>query len=145
MNGFQVTVPPGVELQEHRNGQYVMVPGHGTLFAIWTHAEDPMDRVEEKLLSNCERWCGEYPASAKERSSNGGSLRLVPITKQGFTGYKAIARSLPDTAPARFYLFKSPLRDGYFGFNLTPSLATALFESLQPLPAAPPAGPPAGH
>jgi hypothetical protein len=145
MNGFQVTVPPGVELQEHRNGQYVMVPGHGTLFAIWTHAEDPMDRVEEKLLSNCERWCGEYPASAKERSSNGGSLRLVPITKQGFTGYKAIARSLPDTAPARFYLFKSPLRDGYFGFNLTPSLATALFESLQPLPAAPPAEPPRGR
>jgi hypothetical protein len=84
-------------------------------------------------------------ASAEERNRNGGSLRLVPITKQGFTGYKAIARNLSDTAPARFYLFKSPLSDEYFAFNLTPSLATALFESLQPLPAAPPAGPPAGH
>lgn len=139
-HGYSVTMPSGIELQEHRNGQFVIVPTHGTLFGIWVHAETSRDDVEAKLLSDFERWCGEHPGSAEERRRNGGSLRLVPVTHGPFAGYKAVAKNLPDAAPARFYAFKSPRKDGYFGFNLTPSLAGVLVESLKPLTAAPPGG-----
>jgi hypothetical protein len=138
-HGYQVTLPPGIELQEHRNGQFVIVPSHGTLFGIWIHAEASPQEVEAKLLSDFERWCGNDPECARERAGSGGSLRLVPVAQGPFTGFKAVARDLPDEAPARCYAFRSPQLDGYFGFELTPSLAGALFESLQPLAPAPPA------
>ena len=137
VHGYRVAMPPGLELQRHRNGVFVIIPPHGSLFGIWTHADDPTDVVEAKLLSNFERWCGRSPDSALERQRNGGSLRLVPVSRGPFAGYKAVAKDLSDTAPARFYAFKSPNGDGYFGFNLPPQIAGALFGSLEPLHAAP--------
>lgn len=62
----------------------------------------------------------------------------MPVQRGPFAGYKAVAKDLPDAAPARFYAFKSPRQDGYFGCDLTPAVAGAVIESLQPL--ATPAG-----
>ncbi len=132
-----MTFPAGTELQEHRNGSFVMVKPHGSLFGIWIRAEASVTQTEAKLLADFERWCGEHTDSARERARHGGSLRLVPVKRGPFVGYKAVAKDQADAAPARFYAFKSPRRDGYFGCNLTPSVAKAVIESLHPLAAAP--------
>jgi hypothetical protein len=132
-HGYQLTFPAGVELQEHRNGSFVIVPSHGTLFGTWIHAESSAAQTEAKLLTDFERWCGEDANSARERALHGGSLRLVPIQRGTFAGYKAVAKDQPDEAPTRFYAFKSPREDGYFGCNLTPSVAQTVIDSLQPL------------
>jgi hypothetical protein len=138
VHGYQLSLPAGLELQEHRNGQYVQVPGHGTFFAIWIHADEPVTTAEKTLLASLERWCSASPDCAAERAANGDALRLVPIERGGFTGYKAIPSALSDDAAARFYAFESPRQPGYFGFNLTPDLATMLVDSLEPLTAVPP-------
>ncbi|HLQ38541.1 MAG TPA: hypothetical protein VK348_12110, partial [Planctomycetota bacterium] len=50
VHGYQINLPEGVELQVHRNGQYVIVKSHGSLFGIWVHADDPIAVAEAKLL-----------------------------------------------------------------------------------------------